>query len=454
MNERIHLRNFRAFFEPQPISISRINVLVGENSSGKSAFLAGYRVAADVDNGVYQFNFNEPPFELGSYDQIAHFRGGRGGRRRFFEVGVERPTAQFTDLQALSGTKLGEYIRKTATFRAGLFEPYVDSLEYRCGNISITIENYNDIENSYFIFRTLNASVRMRLSEIMPRFFSAKELSVLGVSIVFRFISDSHFAKETLGKLFDGQQSSRMANILKEFCTILVYYESQQYPRPIAFAPVRMKPSRTYNPLSETKDPEGGHIPMTLARISSSSPQEWNKIRRSLEQFAKSAGLFQHIKIRRFGQKGADPFQVQIQVMGQPANMIDVGYGVSQILPFIVELLRCEHGQTFLLQQPEVHLHPRAQAELASFVASIAIQKDLYLLIETHSDYFIDRMRYETRNKKSEVNPKDVNILFFEKGTHNGRVHNLALDEEGNIVNPPTSYREFFLEETNKILGI
>ena len=78
-----------------------------------------------------------------------------------------------------------------------------------------------------------------------------------------------------------------------------------------------------------------------------------------------SAGLFDEISIKPLGSRRSEPFQVQVRkfapggrLKGPHRNLIDVGYGVSQVLPVITELLRADAPSTFLLQQPEVHLHP------------------------------------------------------------------------------------------------
>ena len=73
------------------------------------------------------------------------------------------------------------------------------------------------------------------------------------------------------------------------------------------------------------------------------------------------------------------PFQLKIKVRGPNSNIIDVGYGVSQILPILVHILSPHplsqwQNTYFLLQQPEVHLHPTAQAQLSSLLASSASQ--------------------------------------------------------------------------------
>ena len=77
----------------------------------------------------------------------------------------------------------------------------------------------------------------------------------------------------------------------------------------------------------------------------------------------------------------SDPFQLQVKVRTGPhANIMDVGYGISQSLPILVDLMH-EEQSVFLLQQPEVHLHPRGQAQLASlFIESCKKRGNRFLV--------------------------------------------------------------------------
>lgn len=85
----IYLRDVRCFAEPRCVPLAPLTLLVGENSTGKSSFLALTRIAVEVMQGNLLPNFNTDPFFLGAYDQVAHFRGGRTGRARSFEIGVD-----------------------------------------------------------------------------------------------------------------------------------------------------------------------------------------------------------------------------------------------------------------------------------------------------------------------------------------------------------------------------
>ena len=122
------------------------------------------------------------------------------------------------------------------------------------------------------------------------------------------------------------------------------------------------------------------------------------------------------------------------------------------MLPVVTELLRGE-ASLFLLQQPEVHLHPSAQAALGSLFCQVA-RRRRQLVVETHSDHLLDRVRMDVRDGKGKLKPKDISILFFERGNLDVRIHSLELDAEGNVLGAPPGYRDFFKAETRRSLGL
>ena len=105
----------------------------------------------------------------------------------------------------------------------------------------------------------------------------------------------------------------------------------------------------------------------------------------------------------------------------------------------------------FLLQQPEVHLHPSAQAALGSLFCRVA-DWDRQIVIETHSDHLLDRVRMDVRDGAGALKPEDVSILYFERQGLSVRIHSLRIDEEGNVLNAPPGYRRFFMDEVQRSL--
>ena len=107
----------------------------------------------------------------------------------------------------------------------------------------------------------------------------------------------------------------------------------------------------------------------------------------------------------------------------------------------------------FAIQQPEVHLHPRAQASLGDVLFQTAVADQKRFLVETHSDFTIDRFRMNLRE------PRDIElssqILFFERKEKHNTVTPLEIGERGELpAEQPDTYRDFFLREEMRVLEI
>ena len=418
--DRIIIENVRCFRERQEVPLAPLTFLVGENSTGKSTFLALTRIAWDIAT-LGQANFNEEPFLLGAYDQIASFR--KKSKAEHFVIGWGHEIATGRR-QVLATSVLGE-------FTSSRSQPTLRSWRFAAPPFGLVATYGTDERVTSLRAETPSGSPEIN-REFAKYFPLTPEWAVSALSIEGKGISSEDL--ETLRKL--------------------VYWSNQRGVRPYAFAPVRTKPSRTYDPVKEIIDPEGGHVPMILAGIRTRDEQSWFALRTALDEFGQASGLFGKVDVRRLGETESDPFQLQVAVGGMTVNLVDVGYGVSQILPILVDCLRGESGGTFLLQQPEVHLHPKAQAALGSFLATLSKEQGKRFLVETHSDYMVDRIRMDLRDKKHGLRPEDVQILYFERNAGGVNIHRITFDELGNLQNVPTGYRRFFLEEERRLLGI
>jgi len=217
-------------------------------------------------------------------------------------------------------------------------------------------------------------------------------------------------------------------------------------------APIRTKPRRTYDEASFAFSPEGGHTPYLIRRMLRSKAAA-ARFHAFIEKVGRASGLFQDVKIKNFGRGATVPFEVDIVLDGTALNLSTVGYGVSQSLPVIVELLARGHGTWFAIQQPEVHLHPCAQAALGDVFFEMAASDHKVILAETHSDFTIDRFRMNYKNGRSDK--PDSQILFFERRDKHNIVTSIRIGKSGELPSDqPTSYREFFVREELRSLGI
>ena len=110
----------------------------------------------------------------------------------------------------------------------------------------------------------------------------------------------------------------------------------------------------------------------------------------------------------------------------------DVGFGISQILPFIVQTL-ASSGQVISIEQPEVHLHPKLQADLGDLLTT-AIEKPYrhQFLVETHSEHLILRLQKLVRERK--LRPEDISVIFVSRGGAGSSARRLRLDDDGRFM--------------------
>lgn len=99
---------------------------------------------------------------------------------------------------------------------------------------------------------------------------------------------------------------------------------------------------------------------------------------------------------------------------GRADNLADVGFGVSQVLPILATLATAARGSTILIEQPELHLHPEAQAALADELYGLAVARDLRLVIETHSEHLL--LRFQRRVAEEAIPPEKLAVYFVDGG--------------------------------------
>lgn len=132
-------------------------------------------------------------------------------------------------------------------------------------------------------------------------------------------------------------------------------------------------------------------------------------------------------------------------------GIADVGFGVSQIFPIILEGLRMEKGATLMLEQPEIHLHPNLQMQMADYFISLALSGK-QVLVETHSDHVINRLVRRIVEDETH-NLQDLIGIYFIKPSENGSVYEeVKIDETKGIVNWPPDFFDQTANEQMKIM--
>lgn len=160
--------------------------------------------------------------------------------------------------------------------------------------------------------------------------------------------------------------------------------------------------------------------------------------------------------------KRLDDIRVELQVgrlidapsgsVSDMVNIADVGFGVSQVLPVLVGLLFVETGQTIYIEQPELHLHPKAQVALAKIIAETS-NRGVRVIVETHSSLLLLAMQQLVAEKK--IDHKKISLNWFTRNPKNGRTTVAAaeIDELGRFGTWPVDFGEVELELHNEYLS-
>lgn len=427
---KITLENFRCFRGKHEARLAPLTLLVGENSTGKTSFLALIRALWDVAFEQTVPNFKWMPFDLGTFDEIAYTSEKQDDQVTKFEAGFDFASPQREETK--------EDFRFQVVFQQIGTAPF--PVERRLARGLIWLED-RPIEPDAGVWFGVSKGQRKKASSPF-RLDNRDRLDPFEMlALNLRRMDDKSAEK----------YNAAFRPFVKDFMVV-------KNRRIYAGAPVRSKPRRTYDPARPTLDPEGIGVPMYLAEMHFRGGDKWNELKNALEEFGRRSGLFDKITVKRYGKYQSEPFQLQVKKTGGKSkgpwrNLIDVGYGVSQVLPVITELLSPYVPNISLIQQPEVHLHPSAQAALGSFFCERA-GPGRQLVVETHSDYLLDRVRMDVRDGNSNLKPEDVSILFFERGDLDVCIHSLALDNDGQVIDAPAGYRKFFMEEMNRRLKI
>ena len=441
--DRVTLQNYRCFRDKQSARLAPLTFLVGENSTGKTSFLALLRALWQVAFEEITPDFRETPYDMGAFEDIAH-RGANGNSETSFNAEFKYALSPAPD----------DRISYRVMFedRGGYPFPCIR----RFSNSGTWLEVDHRIDWNWIVRFGNGVSQYEHKIEYSSEHIGTEVLFPLEYTLREVW----HDTRRDSYRTPDYDKQSRTIDEVHRNLDRLFFGRfrvGNRFP-PFASAPIRSRPRRTYDPSRPTPDPEGEYIPDYLASMSRNIPEKWERLKSDLENFGRDSGLFDEIAVLSFGKTAGSPFQMQIRKFGKrlkgpKRNLIDVGYGVSQALPILTELLREDSPKMFLLQQPEVHLHPRAQAALGSLFCNLAASGK-QIIVETHSDYILDRARMDIRDGKTGLKPDDISVLYFERDELDVNIHSLRVDEDGNVLDAPPGYGQFFMDEMRRSVGL
>lgn len=226
--------------------------------------------------------------------------------------------------------------------------------------------------------------------------------------------------------------------------------------------PLREDPRRQYIFTGGAPQDVGRRGELAISALVSSSASNrkisrgWNRnhsrrlksipLEQVVAEWLKELGLIESFEVEKLDDRGT-LFRVAVRrtTSSTPVMLTDVGFGVSQVLPVLVLLAYAEPGDTVILEQPEIHLHPAVQARLADIILEAALAREIQVLVESHSEHLLTRLQRRIAEQDFSnglrVSAEDVAIYFCSQSNDESELRELQLDLFGNITNWP---EEFF----------
>ncbi len=125
-------------------------------------------------------------------------------------------------------------------------------------------------------------------------------------------------------------------------------------------------------------------------------------------------------------------------------NIADVGIGVSQVLPILVALIAAQEGQLVYIEQPELHLHPKAQVAMGELLAEAA-NRGVRVIVETHSSLLL--LTVQTLIAEGKIAHTDVGLHWFARDAKGATtVQYVQPDEDGAYGEWPEDFSEIELK--------
>lgn len=469
MLKELHLENFKAWRD-LTIDFGRITALFGENSSGKSSvlqFLLLLKQTKDATDRGLVLDFGGGPNEkvdLGNFKAALH-RGVESGDdppemewslcwqphgsevHRLLFLLLVRPLVEASDGEVRTTARVG---LSTAPDRRLI----VKRLAYKYGDVEFELKLKADRERF-----ELTCSDETFLKEARSSESAIHEL--LGRSGTLRDGSDPQSAeapdperdpekgvpgpvKTHLFPLETRQQSRAFQDVVG---WLEASYEGLM-DRIFYLGPLRDRPRRNYTWSGAHPAGVGDSGEYAIEALLAASGREQDvcfqgRIARNLNEL----GLIEAFSLREFGEgRGFYEAVVQRHEGGPEATLADVGIGVSQVLPVLVLLHYVPEGSIVLLEQPELHLHPSVQSRLADVMLDVARERDLQIVVESHSEHLL--RRFQRRVAEGKASLSELKLYFVRAGEREAELDPLRVNEWGGIENWP---EHFFGDEFGEI---
>ncbi len=410
MLAQIKLTDFKAF-QTASLNLRPITVLIGPNNSGKSSLLAGVRLLAQTiqsrDPGL-PLLLDGPLGDFGTYRDLVY--GNHRGRPFGLEFATIQESADGPSRSRLELEFKYRTVRRELVLR--------QSALYRDNQHLITATLSKDFERHLI--------TRLDRHNVPPAQRSALADSLHLYNFLPRlFLWRRAGRKVSISRVVAEERLPILANEIEESVFGMIEaLEEVDY-----LGAMRRAPERTYHQTGAASRRIGayGENWAGLLVLDAARPARSRRIVPRLIQWLKKAGLASDVRLNWLSDRHYE-VQVQHSTTGEYQNLADVGQANSQVLPVLIGGFRLPAGATYLVEEPEIHLHPRAQAHLGDFLSDLH-EAGVQTLVETHSEYLI--LRLQQHIAAGVIKPRDIAFYYVHAAGSSKRIRELRVDGLG-----------------------
>lgn len=478
MINSISLEDFKSFHMLENLPIKPLTILCGANSSGKSTILKSMLTLKQSYSGSKTHDsliLNGDLVNNGFFEDVV-----RNGEAKSFKISHSffikspfkrnTPTAKTINLQTYKALRklflnTKEYpksftINLSVEFGTNKNASFVNAPSIVRYFLSIdTVLHSKTITSTICLERNANADDTFSLTwknvpDVNHNFLSG----VAKQCTAYFYDLQLGNAYVNAGSIMSGSNIAEVTAVLPTIYT-LCKLAADQYQTISFLGPLRQAPSRAYMYTNETFSigTMGEYTPFILAQ---------NKnmiINVALPNIDSEQILFQDsqstlLEATQFWLQymGIKPISITqkselIKLTIGKSNIADVGFGVSQVLPIIVEGLSILPEQTLILEQPEIHLHPNLQMKLVDFIISL-IKKGKQVILETHSDHIINRLTRRIMEEDGSFLMDNSVIYYVDLVTDESKIEPIILDKIHGIFNCPDDFFTQYSSEVDLIV--
>jgi energy-coupling factor transporter ATP-binding protein EcfA2 len=440
--ETVNLKNFKAFVGAE-LNFGKITLLLGANSAGKSSLLYSILAALQSDQFPLALSINGPFVDLGDFTSVVH-----GHRKNLtIAIGLEFRGHELGDCNLSGSFKRLPKTDMPDVSSAVISDPYVRLNLSRMNRYQARwnyVREGDPIRTGLLktggarqIFRSLDQFIKTAAKS------SGKGSNVSSfLESIKSPLASGHFSFNRLDQFFDLQGllqpkylvlSTHVVNLLKALSD---YRSNFNY-----IGSVRLEPQRSYY-YASTEDLKVGRYGQNYVEQIAKWQDERSDNFGRLIQALRSLELVSSIKASRL-KNGNFEIQVRARKSSLSVSLTDVGLGIAELLPVLVADLQLSKGGTLAVSQPESHLHPSAQASLASYFAKATRLNRRRYIIETHSEYLINRLRLLVAQGK--LASEDLSIIYLSNDGRDSSPHSVSFLPNGKIEGAPKDFFQTYM---------